>query len=225
MTVLEAYNYVASLVDDRSFGYFTKDQLLIFLNQSVQECQKKLIASGNNWYLKVTPDSGVGSYTTTANQATYTPPTDMMNINRIEIVQNPGVNENRTNLTSITLNQKDFFYGYSQWPVAFYFQKSDIVMCPAPQQSGLLIRYFYTYRIAALVNESDEIDVPNEFEEYVCYLTTLKCFQKDGRDASLILRYTDDVEKRLEKQAIQRAQDRAPSIVMTGDNVSGWGFY
>lgn len=223
MTVIEAMNYTASQVDDLLFGYFTKPQLLIYLNQAVQECQKKLIAAGNNWYLRKTAD---GAHITVVNQDTYIPPDDLMNLNRLELVQNPGLNENRVALTSITLNQKDFFGGYTQWPVAFYFMKNDIVVVPAPQVGGLTIRYYYTYRIAPLVNDSDVIDVPQEFAEYICYLMILKCFAKDGRDPGYFLQMVKDIEERLEKQAIQRAQDHAPCIVETSDgSYSGSGYY
>lgn len=225
MTVLEAFNYTASQVDDLLFGYFTKPQLLIYLNQSVQECQKKLVAAGNNWYLKRTPDSGPGATFTVVNQDTITPPADLLNVNRLEIVQNPGLNENRIAVRSITLNQKDYFQGYAQWPIAFFFQKTDIVLVPAPQVGGLLLRYYYTYRIAPLVNESDIIDVPEEFCEYAVALVILKCFAKDGRDPGIFGKIVDDTEKRLEKQAIQRAQDHAPTIIMTGDGSGGYGGY
>jgi len=225
MTVLESYNYVASQVDDLLFGYFTKPQLLIYLNQAVQETQKKLIAAGNNWYLKKTDDSGPNAYFTVVNQSSYAPPADLMDINRLEIVQNPGVNENRVALTSITLNQKDYFHGYTQWPVAFFFEKTNINIVPAPQVGGLLIRYWYTYRIAPLVAESDTIDLPQEFVEYANYLVILKCFAKDGRDPGYFLQMVKDIEGRLERQAIMRAQDHAPQIVQTSDGSGYGGFY
>lgn len=226
MTVLEAFNYTASQVDDISFGYFTKPQLLIYLNQAVQETQKKLIAAGNNWYLKKTDDSGPNAYFTVANQSAYTPPTDLLDINRLEIVQNPGLNENRIALTSITLNQKDYFNGYyTQFPAAFFFEKVNINLVPAPQTGGLLIRYWYTYRAAPLVNDGDTIDVPQEFVEYVVYQMILKCFAKDGRDPGYFLQMVKDIENRLERQAIMRAQDRAPSVIQCSDGSGYGGFY
>lgn len=214
-------NYIWSECDDPQGAYFTQPQVIRYINQAAQECQKKLIAAGNNWYLKRTPDSGPGSTFTVLNQDTYAPPTDLLDINRLEIVQNPGVNENRVALTSITLNQKDYFYGYTQWPVAFFFQKTDIVMVPTPQTAGLLIRYYYTYRIAEVTLVSETVDIPAEFHEYVCALAILKCFAKDGRDASLFKTIVDETEKRLERQAIMRAQDHCPMVISTGDGQNG----
>lgn len=222
MTVAQMIAYILSEVDDLQGAYFTEPQLIRYINQAAGECQKKLLAAGNNWYVKKTAD---GAYLTVANQDTYTPPTDLLNLNRLEIVQNPGVNENRVALTSITLNQKDYFYGYSQWPVAFYFQKTDIVMCPAPQIAGLTIRYYYSYRIAEVTTTAETVDVPPEFHEYICYLSIMKCFAKDGRDPGYFLGMVKEIEQRLEKQAIQRAQDHAPGIVQTSDGWNGWGFY
>lgn len=225
MTVQNMLDYVWSECDDLLGAYFTQAQVIRYLNQAAGECQKKLVAAGNNWYLKQTPDSGIGSFFTTANQDTYTPPTDLLDINRIEIVQNPGTNENRTALYSITLNQKDYFYGYSQWPVAFFFKKTDIVMCPAPQIGGLLIRYFYTYRIAEVTLPSETIDCPAEFHEYICYLAIMKCFAKDGRDPGYFVQMVNDIEKRLERQAIMRAQDHSPTVVVSSDGSGYGGFY
>lgn len=222
MDVAAMISYVLSEVDDPNGAYFTQTQLIRYINQAAQETQKKLIAAGNNWFLKVPTD---GTYVTVANQAKYTPPTDLLQLNRLEIVQNPGVNENRVALTSITLNQKDFFYGYSSWPVAFYFQKNDIVLCPAPQTAGLTIRYYYTYRIAEVTLTTETVDIPAEFHEYICHQVILKCFAKDGRDPSFFMALTKQVEERLEKEAIQRAQDRASTIVLTSDAFQGYGFY
>jgi len=216
MNVGEMFTYISYVVDDLGFGYFTKPQLLRFLNQSAQECQKKLLAAGQNWYLKIDQ-----TQTTIANQKLYTLPTDLMDLNRIELVQNPGINEIRVALTSITLNQQDGFANVVATPVAFYFQKNQIALVPTPDNSVYTIRIYYSYRIPEVVLEADIIDAPSEFHEYICNLAILKCFMKDGRDASLILRYTDDVEKRLEKQAIQRAQDRANTIVITSDDNFG----
>lgn len=225
MDVAAMISYTLSEVDDLQGAYFTQPQLIRYINQAAQECQKKLIAAGNNWYVKVTPDSGVGSFTTTANQATYTPPADLLDLNRLEVVTNPGINETRVALTSITLNQKDFFYGFSQFPAAFYFQKSDIVMCPAPQQTGMLIRYYYTYRIPEVTLTSETVDVPPEFHEYVVAQVIIKCLAKDGRDASLFAKIVDETEKRLEKQAIQRAQDHAPQVTLVSEGAGFGGFY
>lgn len=223
MTVAQMIAYILSEVDDLQGAYFTEPQLIRYINQAAGECQKKLLAAGNNWYVKKTAD---GAYLTVANQDTYTPPNDALDINRIELVQNPGVNENRVALTSITLNQKDYFYGYTQWPVAFYFQKTDIVMCPAPQIAGLTIRYYYSYRIAEVTTTSETVDVPPEFHEWIVYLCIIKCFAKDGRDPGYFLGMVKEIEQRLEKQAIQRAQDRASTVVLTSDgSVGGMGYY
>lgn len=210
MNVGEMCSYISYLVDDLNFGYFTKPQLYRFINQAAAEAQKKLIAAGNNWYLKKDE-----SQTTIINQELYTPPTDLMDINRIELVQNPGPNETRYPLTSITLNQKDMFGYNPAQTYAFYFFKNQIAFVPIPNTNQYTIRFYYTYRIAEITGDSDTVDMPAEFHEYVCHLAALKCFIKDGRDASLLLKFTDDVEKRLERQAIQRAQDRATTIVQT----------
>lgn len=219
MTLGQMKAYIASLVDDLNYGYFTETQLLRFINQAQRETQKKLIQAGNNWYLKENT-----SLTTVANQSDYSLPSDFLKLNRLEVVRNISTpNETINALSSITLNQKDFF-PTSGDPIAFYFKKNTLVLTPKPQSSGDTLRLTYTYRVLDLVNDNDVPDVPEEFHDYMAHLATIQCFIKDGRDASLLVSYTKEVEKRLDADAIERAQDRASTIVQTIDDVMGFPF-
>lgn len=215
MNVGQIKSYVWSLCDDLAGSYFTTTELTRFINQEQQETQKQLVLSGNNWYLKV-DQSG----STVVNQQGYTLPTDLLAINRIELVQNPGVNEAVFPLTSITLNQKDAFQNFSGMPCAYYLQKNTIQMIPAPQQVWT-IRYYYTYQIADISSDSDTPDVPTEFHEYLAKRVAMQCFIKDGRDATLLLRDIQKVEDDLKARAIERAQDRMSTIVINSDDALG----
>lgn len=228
MNTGEACTYISYLVDDLLFSYFTKPQLYRFLNQSIGETQKKLIDAGQQWYLKVTPDSGGGSIPLVVNQGSYTQPTDLMEVNRIELVQNPGINENRYALTSCTLNQKDLFPQGPGQPLAFYLGKNTIEIIPPPNAvAGQIMRVFYNYRVTPITGDADPIDVPEEYHEYVCNLAAEKCFFKDGRsDVEVLRRYINDVESRMMRKAMERMKDRAHSVTITGeDGFGGGGWY
>lgn len=213
MTVGEIKAYVASLVDDLQYAYFTETELLRFINQAQQETQKKLVLAGNNWYVKIDQ-----TQSTVVNQANYTLPTDFLKMNRLELVNNPGNNEDRYSLKSITLNQKDMGFQASD-SVGFYLLKNILYLNPKPQNIRT-IRMYYTYRIAAVVLDADIPDVPPEFHEYLAYLVALKCFQKDGRDPNFILQQTKVWEDNLEAEAIERNQDHASCVVVVDEDVT-----
>lgn len=212
MTVAEIKAYVRSLVDDEAGGYFTDADLLRFINQSQQETQKRLVMSGNNWYTKIDT-----SNTTVLNQANYSLPSDFLKMQRIEVVTNPGTTENRYTLSSVTLNQKDMGYQDSD-SLSYYLVKSTLYLAPPPKTAGRTLRLYYVYRIADVANDSDTPDVPVEFHEYLANLVALRCFLKDGRDASFIVRMTEMVEKQLDAEAIERTQDHASTVVIADEN-------
>lgn len=224
MTLGEMKAYGAQLVDDILFGYFTSATWDAFLNQSAKECQKKLVAAGNNWYLTVDT-----SQTLVNGTGTYTLPTNTLEVNRIEIVQNPGVNETWYTLQDITLNQQSMVKANSSisgQPAAFYLQKNSLVMWPQPDASvaGRTLRIWYSPLIADVTVDANTFDIPATFHEYVVLLATVKCFLKDGRDPQFILNQMKDTEYRLEKAAIERTKTAASRVVTVTDGIHGDGF-
>ena len=209
MNVGQIKAYVASLVDDLQFSYFTETELLRYINQAQQEVQKKLVLAGNNWYVKITTAAMV------VNQKNYTLPSDFLKMNRVESVENPGVNEDRYPLCSISLNQKDNF-DQSADSCAWYLIKDDIYLTPSPKTARIL-RYYYTYRIAEVTIDADIPDVPLEYHEYLANLVAQRCFLKDGRDPGFILTEIRQVEDNLTASAVERAQDHASMVVVVDD--------
>lgn len=214
--------YGAQLVDDIQQTYFTSTMWNIFLNASAKECQKKLLAAGNNWYLRVDT-----SQTLINGTASYTLPVNTINVNRIEIVQNPGLNESWYSLQDITLNQQSYFKASSSIsgaPAVFYMQGASlIVMVPQPDASvaGRTVRLWYSPLIAEVTSDSDTFDIPAEFHTYVVLMATVMCFLKDSRDPNLIVSAMKETEMKLEKAAIERSQVGASRVV----EVDGGGWW
>lgn len=214
--------YGGQLVDDLLQGYFTSTTWDIFLNQAAKECQKKLVNAGNNWYLTIDV-----SQTLINGTGTYSLPANTLEVNRIEIVQNPGINESWYTLQDITLNQQSMVKAnnaISGQPTAFYLQKNSIVMWPQPDASvsGRTIRLWHSPLIADVSSDAATVDIPAEFHEYVVLLATVKCFLKDGRDPQLILNQFKSTEDRLERSAIERARTEASKVVVVDDG-DMWG--
>lgn len=208
MNVGQIKAYVASLVDDLQMTYFTPTELLRYINQEMRETQKKLIAAGNNWYIKIDE-----SQSTVVNQLAYTVPTDFLKFNRIELCTNINTtSETRYNISSITLNQKDMMFAQSD-TTCFYLLKNTLYLTPQPKTIRT-IRMYYTYLIAEVAIDADIPDVPPEYHEYIAMLVAAQCFLKDGRDAGFILNKTKMVEEALKADAIERNQDHASTVVI-----------
>ena len=215
MTLGQIKSYVWSMCDDLNGDYFLTAELTRYANQMAKETQKLLIQSGNNWYVQIDQ-----SASTVINQAAYALPTDFLKMNRIELVTNPGTNETRYSISSITLNQKDSICVDSD-VAGYYILKSTLYFAPVPR-TVKTIRLFYTYRIAEMAVDADTPDVPSEFHEYIADRVTEICFLKDGRDASFVRARCEKVEDFLKNDAIERKQDRASSVVIVSDD-GGFG--
>jgi len=216
MTLGEMKTYVASLVDDPQMTYFTTAQLTLFLNHAQEETQKLLIQSGQNYFFKTV------NFSTVANGASYALPSDHLKTNRLEYVQGTAPNDFVNALNSITLNQKDAFSLYAQYSVAFYFySRNAMILVPIPQQVNSMV-HTYTYRLADMTLDADISEIPLEFHKYMCFVGAKQCFLKDQRDISSLKEYTDKVEMDLKREAVERAQDRASTMVITED-FGGWG--
>ena len=216
MTLGEMYTELASLLDDVNFGYFTKPQLLRFLNNSQRELQKLLLQSGNSWYNfeKTKP--------TVTNQAEYSLPYNFLKLNRLELVQNPGLNETWQKIEAITLNQKDYF-PKAGMPQAYYLSRTNLVLCPAPNNAVYTLRLNYSYRVADMIaDESVVPDVPEEYHELLVLFAVVDCLIKDGRDASLLEKKRDEWVLRMRRDADERLQDGPRMVRMTdGDSLGG----
>lgn len=216
MNLGEMKEYIGSLVDDKAYSYFTETELVRFLNQAAREVQKKLIQSGNNWYLKI--DSSIP---TVVGQQEYSVPTDFLKMNRVELVTGISTpSESVITLNNMTLNQQDYFTNLNSTPVGYYLRKDKFALVPRPD-SVKTLRLWYTYRITDVSGNTQTIDVPEEFHTYLCHLAAIQCFLKDNRDPSLLLGWTKEVEENLKRDAMERTQDRAVSVVVTDEENFG----
>lgn len=212
MTLGQIYSELASILDDPNFGYFTKPQLNRFVNNAQRELQKLLLQSGNSWY------NIVKTRTTVTNQADYILPYNFLKLNRLELVQNPGLNESRQQIEGITLNQKDYFplYGQSQ---AYYLSRASVILVPIPQSTSFTLRINYSYRVADITDEGQIPDSPPEYHELIVIIAAVDCLLKDGRDASLLEKKRGEWIERMKRDADERTQDAPRMIRSTGDDM------
>lgn len=215
MTLAQIKAYVASMTDDIDMAYFTTTELTRYANQMLRETQKLLLQAGNNWYVQIDATAS-----TVVNQANYTLPTDFLVMNRLELVQNPGVNETRYSIAHIALSQKDSI-AFDSDVAGFYILKNTLYFAPVPQ-TVRTIRYYYSYLVAEMTSDSDTPDLPAQYHEYLADRIAETCFLKDGRDASFIRFRCDQVEKALLQTSIERSQVGS-SVVLCVDDDGGIG--
>lgn len=207
MTRTTVKSIVLSWLDDANASYFTDANLNNWINQAQKHAQFILVQSGHNWYMKP-----VETYTV-IGQTDYILPSDFVEAHRFEIIlSGTGVNENRQFLSRITTNEQDLVSITSGPPVAYYIKKDRVTVSPTPDQAYLM-RLYYSALVGDLSNDSDSLDVPEEFCEYVCLLTAFNGFIKDDRVPDNLLAKKIEFEKLFKDMAVDRTTDSSRHVV------------
>lgn len=220
MTFLELRQLVLSYTDDAAGGYFTPDQVNVFLNNGLRELQKKLILAYENWYVKCV------QATLTVEQNCYYLPEDFLQMNRFDVILTGSTpsTENRTTLFPITMQEARVInFGPAQ-PQAYFLKKDKFNIIPAPD-TAYVIEMLYSYRVPQMVNDNDVPDCPEEWAEFIAISATLDCFVKDREAApGALIKKKEYYDKLLENMATDRTVDAPRTVVMT-ESGSGTGIY
>lgn len=218
MTFLQLQNLVASILDDLNFGYFTTDQVKVWLNNAQKEIQKKLIRSGNNYYLKHIQTNLI------VGQSEYVLPLNFKKLNRLEVViSGMAPNETVSPISPITLNQQDLVYRGSGTPMCYFLRKNRLVLSPCPDQP-LVLRMNHSYQIADMTLDTDMPDIPEDYHELIALLAAEDGFIKDERTSEKLNKKIAQYENDFANDASERLVDMPRQIVETGDSVET-GFY
>lgn len=207
MTRAELRNLTLYWLDDDSGGYFTSTIVNAWLNLAQREVQKRLLKAGENFYLSPVETVLV------PDQADYVLPGDFVTLHRIEIIlSGTGVNEDRFELTPMTLNQQDQTSIAASTPETYVMGKDRITLFPTPDQA-LTMRLYYSPLVADMSSDSDEPDVPEQYQELIALLAAENGFIKDDRVPSNLKAKLDEYKKDLDALADQRKQDRSRRVV------------
>lgn len=222
MNLSELKQLVSYWLDDLDLAYFTPAQVTRFLNNAQKEVQKRLILSGENWYLKCAQTSLV------QNQREYILPDDFLTVNRLEVVvSGTPPQESLAVILPITPQQQDLIPTQQGVPVGYFLNKGRFICFPAPDNTYTL-RLYYQYKIADMVNDVDIPDVPDVYHEMIALLAAYDGLIKDTRDPSNVIKKIDEYDKLLKSTAAQRQVDKSRSVITTGtypDLSSEWGWY
>lgn len=213
-TLTNLENLTAYWLDDLNFGYFSKTQIDVWLNNAQTEVQKMLLQARANFYVIPVQTTLV------VNQRDYVLPQDFMTQHRLEIVLTGSPpNEDVLPMAPMTLNQQDLVPNRTGTPQFYYFKKNRMSVWPAPD-TALTMRLFYSYAVADMVNGTDQPDIPAPYHEMLAVLATLDGLMKDGRSPAAMLEKRAYYENLLKQETDGRNEDAPRGIVQTGNDLS-----
>lgn len=211
MNFQELQIYTLGILDDPMGGYFNSNPLVLqkYLNNGLKEAQKLLVMSGNNFYLRCLTTQ------TVINQQDYILPDDFYELIRLDLIlQGVPPNQIFNPLSPITVNQIDLVTNGSGQPCNYFLKQNRLVLWPTPN-INLILRLFYQYEAAEMVNPSDVPDLPDAYHEFIGILAAIDGFIKDGRDIANLVLKRDYYEKMLKAETNERLKDASRGIVMT----------
>jgi len=213
MTFSELQVITSAWLDDVNNGYFTLAQVKQWLNNAQIETQKLVVQAFEGHYRKCVET------TTVVNQREYQLPSDFKKVSRLEYILSGTTfqTEDRARLQKVTENQQDFFPDKVGTPVAYYFQGNKLILLPCPNEAKIL-RLTYIYRVADMVNDGDEPDIPEDYHEYLAVLATLDGLYRDGREAGPFLEKKRYYEEQFKRDAEERNVDTSRTVVQTIDD-------
>ena len=208
-----------SWLDDDQSGYFTAAQCNVWLNLAQRQVQMMLLQAGENYYMKPVTTTLVYS------QPDYVLPSDFMVEHRLEIVlSGTGTTENRQPLMPITTNQQDLIAIGLGNPTHYYIKKDRVTISPTPS-TALVMRLYYSPRVADMTSDSDSPDVPEQYMEFVAILAAYDGFIKDDRAPANLVLKKEKYETMLKQMSEDRLQDLSRQVVMVNDYDALGPFY
>lgn len=215
MDLAQLQDLTVSYLDDLEFGYFTKPQLNVWLNNAQRKTQRVLIDQKQNFYVKC-----LQTYTV-ANQCNLILPEDFMMAHRIEgVISGTYPNEVKTSIVPITLMQQDLLSSVPAFPESYYFKRNNVCFAPIPDQA-YLIRMNYSYQVADMILPTDVPDVPERYHELIALYAALDGFVKDDRDNQYIKQLVAEYIEDMKREAQQRQEQASRDVVSMQTDFSG----
>lgn len=216
MQLSEIRTLALSYLDDPNGGYFTNSVMLQFINKASREVQKQLLQAGENFYVTAQQTTLVPS------QSEYILPSDFRKVNRLEVItQGTAPNESKIVLESISLQQQDILSNSTIGvPNAYVLKKNRLILFPAPDNTYVL-RLWYSYRIADMVNDTDIPDVPYEYHEYIAILAAIDGFVKDDRPFTNLATMKEEYKALMKQDCEERTEDTPRHIIETSSDGMG----
>jgi hypothetical protein len=177
MTRLELQTLFYQLVNDPSGTFFNATNFVQpSLNRSLIEVQKRLIMSGDLYYVRSPPSTAL----TVQYQQDYVLPDDCLKLHRVTIDTDTATPQPAFQvMLPITLNQIDRYGNDTGTPQAWMLTKNKISLYPIPDTANKIIRLWYSNQVDEMTSDSSTPDCPEIYHEMICLLSVIDAQIKD----------------------------------------------
>lgn len=175
VTLTQALVNVRTLLDEPTPQFWTDLQLTQFLNEAASDIARRVEWKETNVNVAVT-----------AGTQTYTAPTDVYRIHRIEFA--PTNSQDTYTVEFRGYMEMDQIWGINQeWPASYplYYTlwkvppSMNIILYPVPSQAGNL-HVFYYQQIVPMVITTDDLDVLEGWEDVAYDYAVYRALRKDA---------------------------------------------
>jgi hypothetical protein len=156
--------YAASLLNDRDLRYWSKPELIVYINEAQDEIATEINTVYREFFLTsaTTP--------TVADQSLYSLPTDLVELMGIEVVDSVTTDKEPQDLVEVFLKDKKFYEklddANDKTKFQFFFiQGCNFRLVPGAANASQFIRTFYVKRLTPMVNNADVSEIPAQHHE------------------------------------------------------------
>lgn len=216
MTRGELRGLVLSWLDDLNAGYFTEDQVNVWLNNAQYEVQKQLLDCGELWYMTCSTAN------TVANVGEYSLPADFAKANRLELLiagtmTGPVGQQTWSAILPSSLNEGAVMnYGTSQ-PQLVTIGRDCLILRPIPD-IAYPMRLWYSYLVDPMNNDLQVPDVPPQYHEYIAVIAAWDGYMKDQRNPTIMDEKRKYYKDMMQKDQIQRNRSKPRHVIRTMDD-------
>lgn len=169
-----------SYLNDRKQKRWSKPELIVYINEAQDEIAEIINTKYREFFLAsaTTP--------TVSGQNLYSMPTDLIELVKLEVVDDTSSDQEPQDLVEIMLEDKKFYellddanekskYGY------FFIQGTNFRSVPEVASSNEFFRIFYVQRLVPMVNNADISKIPGEHHELIAVKACKRALVKDRR--------------------------------------------
>lgn len=216
MNFIQCEEYVANLLDDINFGYFSRDTIKQWLNFAQREVQRVLLQANQNYYVICVQTTLV------VGQPDYGLPSGFLKSHECKVITGGTYpEESFVTLTPITIQQAGEFPPQNGTPAGYFLNKNKMFLAPVPALA-LTMKLRYSYLVADMINANDVPDVPEQYHELVPLLALKYGFLKDRREEKDVDEKISRLTLSIKQDATNRQQDAPRRVRRTGLGGGRW---
>lgn len=217
VTLLQLRNRVRQRADIENFtDRFPDAELTSYINRSARRLRNKLTSAyGAHYY------ESSNTFSTTANTAAYTLPTDFYQLISVEAT----ISSQLVPLKRYNVNERPWLRNVGAWGLGptvplYRLRGNTLDLSPAPD-SVYSVTVYYVPTFTDLSADGDTLDSVSGWDEWVVVDCAIKCFLKDDRDPGALLDERAGLEAEI--QSLASARDEGSPERVTDRSGSAWG--